>query len=170
MEKEYYYLNGETKVGPFSLEALKFAPISSTTLVWNQTLPNWVEAGTLPELESLFTKTVSPPPVYESPTPPPPSYGNRYETVNERPPMPENYLVWSILTTIFCCWILGIVAIINANKVGTLYASGDYEGAQRASADAKKWMIRTAIWGAVIQVVGWGIYILVMVAAVSSHY
>lgn len=59
--------------------------------------------------------------------------------------MPENYLVWAILSTIFCCIPLGIVSIINSTKVSSAYAAGDYEGAMKASKDAKKW----AIWGAV---------------------
>ncbi|MDR3269436.1 MAG: DUF4339 domain-containing protein [Tannerella sp.] len=66
MEKEYYYLSGEMKVGPFSLEVLKRAPITPSTLIWDNTFPEWVEARTLPELACLITPP--PPPV----TPPPP--------------------------------------------------------------------------------------------------
>ncbi len=47
----------------------------------------------------------------------------------------------SILVTIFCCLPFGIVGIINASKVSSLYAQGNYDEAQRASADAKKWTI-----------------------------
>ncbi|MDR2138307.1 MAG: DUF4339 domain-containing protein [Tannerella sp.] len=61
--KEYFYLSGETRVGPFSLEALKSAPITRATLIWHSDLPNWVEAWTLPELTEQFaTQTPSPPP------------------------------------------------------------------------------------------------------------
>jgi Interferon-induced transmembrane protein len=52
---------------------------------------------------------------------------------------PNNYLVWSILATLFCCLPLGIAAIVNAAKVDGLWHSGDYYGAQRAAAQAKKW-------------------------------
>ena len=34
---------------------------------------------------------------------------------------PQNYLVLSILTTFFCCFILGIMAIIYSNKVGVAW-------------------------------------------------
>ena len=54
MDKEYYYLNGDTKTGPFSLDALKSAPINPDTLVWNSSLPDWVAARTLPELQDMF--------------------------------------------------------------------------------------------------------------------
>lgn len=52
---------------------------------------------------------------------------------------PDNYLVWSILVTLFCCLPLGIAAIVNAAKVDGLWASGDYYGAQQAARQAKKW-------------------------------
>ena len=50
-----------------------------------------------------------------------------------------NNLVWAILTTLFCCLPLGIVSIVHAAKVNNMLAAGDFEGAQRASANAKTW-------------------------------
>ena len=167
--KEYFYLNGDTKVGPISLDALKVAPISPATLVWTNTLPDWVEARLLPELAEVFTSRSTPPP-------PAPSYnqGNAYSNAGSnfnapdlKPPMPDNYLVWAILTTVLCCLPLGIVSIINATKVSSAYAAGDYEGAQKASADAKKWAIWSAIIGPVIYIVFWIIYIAVIGAAIG---
>ncbi|WP_417935251.1 CD225/dispanin family protein [Flagellimonas maritima] len=32
------------------------------------------------------------------------------------PPKPDNYLVWAILSTIFCCIGTGIASIIYASK------------------------------------------------------
>lgn len=63
---------------------------------------------------------------------------------------PDNYLVWAILTTIFCFWPTGIVAIIKSTKVDSLWTSGQYAAAQEASDDAKKWSIITAIVGVVV--------------------
>ena len=54
---------------------------------------------------------------------------------------PKTWMAESILVTIFCCLPFGIVGIINASKVSSLYAQGNYDEAQRASADAKKWAI-----------------------------
>jgi hypothetical protein len=54
-------------------------------------------------------------------------------------PRPKNWLVESILVTIFCCLPFGIVGIINAANVNTKFDSGDIEGARRASAEAGKW-------------------------------
>jgi hypothetical protein len=166
MEKEYFYLNGEVKVGPLSLEALKFAPVTPETLVWNNTMPDWAEAGKLPELENVFAPApaVPPPPSVSAPPPPyqaQPGFGTGgAPSQNVAPPMPDNYLVWAILTTILCCLPLGIVSILNASKVSSLYASGDYEGAQKASADAKKW----AMWGAIGGGIGIVLYLVLMFA------
>ena len=52
---------------------------------------------------------------------------------------PKNWLVEAILVTIFCCQILGIVAIVFAAQVNSKFASGDYAGAESASKDAGKW-------------------------------
>ncbi|MDY8138973.1 CD225/dispanin family protein [Aquimarina sp. 2201CG5-10] len=67
-------------------------------------------------------------------------------------PRPKNYLVESILATLFCCLPLGIVAIIHASKVNSAYDSGNHEEAQRASDDAKKWMKYAVISGIVVTV------------------
>lgn len=61
------------------------------------------------------------------------------------PPRPDNYLVWAILATVFCCLPFGIVAIVYASKVNTLYDAREYEAAMRASNDAKKWCIISVI-------------------------
>lgn len=52
-------------------------------------------------------------------------------------PMPSTYIIWSVLATIFCCFIPGIVAIIFSSQVSTRYLSGDLEGARRASSRAQ---------------------------------
>ncbi len=55
------------------------------------------------------------------------------------PPRPKNWLVESILTTIFCCLPFGIAGIVFAAQVNSKYSSGDYAGALQASKDAGKW-------------------------------
>ncbi|XP_071853266.1 uncharacterized protein [Apostichopus japonicus] len=52
---------------------------------------------------------------------------------------PNDYLVFAILVTIFCFWPTGIVAIVFAAKVRSLFSSGDIQGAEQASASAKLW-------------------------------
>ncbi len=52
---------------------------------------------------------------------------------------PPNYLVFAILTTIFCCQILGIVSIVYAAQVNSKWTAGDIQGAMDASKNAKLW-------------------------------
>lgn len=72
------------------------------------------------------------------------------ETNQEKP---KNYLVESILVTLFCCLPFGIVAIIKASKVNNAYDSGNYEGANQSSLDAKKWMRYALIGGAIYYII-----------------
>ena len=55
-----------------------------------------------------------------------------------RPDIP-NYLVQSILCTVFCCMPFGIVGIVYAASVNSKTASRDYRGAKQASESAKMW-------------------------------
>lgn len=70
------------------------------------------------------------------------------------PPKPDNYLMWAILSTLFCCIATGIASIIYASKVNEAYARGEYEEALRASKNAKMW----ALIGAGFSVLIWIIY------------
>ena len=60
---------------------------------------------------------------------PPPSSAGGSATV-------PNFLVPAIIS-IFCCWPLGIVAVIFAAQVNGKVAAGDISGAQDASKKAK---------------------------------
>lgn len=64
-------------------------------------------------------------------------------------PMPSTWLVWSIVTTILCCFIPGIVAIIYSSKVSSKYFAGDIEGAKRASRNAEIWIIVSFVLGVI---------------------
>ena len=53
----------------------------------------------------------------------------------------QNYLVFAILTTVFCCLPTGIPAIIYAAQVNGKLQAGDLAGAQVASKNAKMWCL-----------------------------
>ena len=76
----------------------------------------------------------------------------------QRPPKPDNYLVWAILTTLLCCLPFGIVSIVYSSKVDSLYYAGDYISAQQAADKAKKW----AMWSAISSII---VIVLVLVVA-----
>lgn len=77
----------------------------------------------------------------------------------QRPPMPPTYLAVAIITTIFCCLPFGIVAISLSSKVERYYLHGLYGESLKASSDAKKWSIVSAVVAAVC----WLLFIAVMV-------
>jgi hypothetical protein len=87
-------------------------------------------------------------------SPPPPPGG--------APANIPNYLVLAIVS-IFCCWPLAIVAIINATKVNKLAAAGDIPGAMAASKNAKTWSIIAIVLG----LIGIVINIIVQIAVNS---
>ncbi|WP_082951835.1 CD225/dispanin family protein [Mycobacterium sp. 852002-51057_SCH5723018] len=86
-------------------------------------------------------------------TQPPPQPG--YPPQQPAGQAPNNYLVWSILATLFCFPITGIVAIVKAASVNGLWAQGLYAEAQAASASARKWVI----WSVII----WAVWVVVVI-------
>ena len=91
------------------------------------------------------------------PPPPPPPYGQApyggppgqgYGQMGGGTP-PPNYLVWAILTTIFCCLPLGVASIVFAAQVNGKYAAGDHAGAKNSSDKAKLFAILSTAIGAV---------------------
>jgi hypothetical protein len=53
----------------------------------------------------------------------------------------QNYLVFAILATVFCCLPTGIPAIVYAAQVNSKLQAGDLAGAQLASKNAKLWCL-----------------------------
>ncbi len=98
-----------------------------------------------PEKKINQEKTITPPP------PPPPVIKQQeqkkpteykqfktYTSPNYKPtePMPPTYLVLSIITTLFCCLVLGIIGIIFSSQVKQKYEAGDINGSKSASKTA----------------------------------
>lgn len=131
--KKYFYSDGVTTFGPFTLDELREKGITPNTQVWFQELGDWRAAGTVPELIELFPLSAPPLPPSQAGAPPAQPYIQR-----GRPP--KNYLVESILVTLFCCLPFGIAGIVNAASVESKFNAGDVAGSHRASAEAKKWM------------------------------
>lgn len=56
-------------------------------------------------------------------------------------PKPFNWLIIAILATILCCPPLGIVAIVYASKVDTLWNAGRYDESKDAANKAQMWSL-----------------------------
>ena len=104
------FVNGTQRHGEVPLNKTDIIRIGNTTLPW----------------QSYFNSggTVDPPYPPQSPI-----VGSR----------PDNFLVWSILATIFFFMPFGIPAIVNSAKVDRLWSEGDYQGAKDAARRARTW-------------------------------
>ena len=159
--KKYYYTDGTEKFGPFTLEELKQYGLKRETLVWYEGLGDaWQPAGEVGELSELFR--FAPPSLSNAPAGPPPPQApppaqappqtqaapNQQQAgaqvrdvLDGRAAKPKNWLVESILATLFCCLIPGIVGIIYAAKVDSRFYAGDVAGAEDAAKTARTWTL-----------------------------
>ncbi|MDO5522922.1 MAG: CD225/dispanin family protein [Bacteroidia bacterium] len=70
------------------------------------------------------------------------------------PPLKPNTWLWqSIVITLCCSPLFGIIALVNAVQVNSAYFAGDYEKANRASKRAKLWSLVGLITGIIYYVV-----------------
>jgi len=70
MKQYYAYIDGQ-QIGPTTIEELKLLNIQPSTLVWTVGLPDWVEAKNIEEFKSYFVTVNIPPPISNTPIPPP---------------------------------------------------------------------------------------------------
>lgn len=155
---KYFYVEGSHTYGPYTLDELRGKNIARDTKVWFQELGDWKPAGSIPELNDLFKLVPPPISAYKNPN---------YTTMNEfnSPRPPKTWLVESILVTLFCCLPFGIAGIVNAAKVESRFYAGDIAGADRSSAEAKKWTTISFFIG----ISGAIIYLIALIAGVASN-
>lgn len=82
------------------------------------------------------------------------------------PPMPDNYLALAIISTIFCCLPFGVVSIVYAAQVESLYLQGRYEEAVDKSNKAFKWAIASAATIAAIMM----LYVLILLIIMNLGF
>ncbi|HAL81822.1 MAG TPA: hypothetical protein DCO83_05955 [Mucilaginibacter sp.] len=85
------------------------------------------------------------------------------------PPRPKNWLVESILVTIFCCLPFGIVGIVNSASVNSKYDAGDYAGALYTSKQAGKWT-KIGFWIGLASVILYLIFVFVIGISFLPHH
>lgn len=145
--KQYFYIDKEGKQrGTFTAEELNNENLKKDTLVWTQGMDEWMKANDIPELQFIFESHYN---NYEFQSPP------QDYSLKESPIMPKTWMIESILVTILpfllCGNILsliGIIAIINASKVETLYRQKLFLDAETASSKAGKWT-KITLWIAI---------------------
>lgn len=60
---------------------------------------------------------------------------------------PKTWLIESIIITVLCCLPFGIVGIINATKVNSLYDQGLYNESLQKAKNARRWTLYGFIAG-----------------------
>ena len=153
---KYYMHIGGQQVGPYEENELPSHGLTASTMVWREGMPDWVAASQVPELSHLLPPSQQPP-SYQ----PQPSYGPQ-QPYGVQPPMPDTYMVWAVLVTVFCCLPFGIVSIVKASQVSSLYYQGNYAEARAASRAARNWAIASAVSSGAIVLV----YVAVFFGAV----
>lgn len=141
---DYYLLINGRKEGPFKINELRGKDLKPSSFVWHRNLrEDWVKAEEIPELKRMLN-----------------------EIPPEIPKMPDTYLVWSILATIFCCLPFGIAGIVNAIKVSEAYEVGNYMEAEKYSQKAEQWSRIAAMSGIAILL----LIIVIILIIVFSNY
>ena len=145
----YFYLDGDVQRGPVTAEDL-IRVITPQTLIWCEGMESWTAASLVPEIRSLLTSNEIVPGGAERVIgTPPPSVGISAGSVTI-PAKPNNYLVWSILLTLLCGSIPGIVGIALGITCNQRYAEGDYKGAELASSMARNCILVSVVLAVIL--------------------
>ena len=150
MEKEYYYIDehGE-QFGPYSLEIFRLLPLKRQSLVWCTGMGEWAAAETMEELKASLRKESPNPDTSDRQVEPGALTPPAAQQDQPSRPMPKSWMTESILLTLLCS-IIGLIPFFHAMQVRNLYRAGDYEGAERESATAKKWFYIALAIGLVV--------------------
>lgn len=136
---DYYIITDNQRHGPYDIEQLKTIGLTRSTKVWREGLDEWTDAADVPELAALAAPDF---------TPPTDTAGRDYPKPI-RPPMPKTWLVESIVVTLLCCLVFGIIAIVYSTQVESNYISGNYEMAEYKSRQARNMVLwAVGIWAA----------------------
>ena len=172
---KYYIVENNQPAGPFEVEELVAKGVKATDLVWCEGMSQWTPASEVAEVmaqingASAAVPPVVPcqPPVFVQPQESAPRYCAQAQ--EPAPAMPNTWLAVSIVVTLLCCVPFGLVAVIKAARVETLWRNGQYEEAEETSASAKKWTIITFVCGLVFYIL-YVIYISTMASSILKLY
>ncbi|XP_036381935.1 proline rich transmembrane protein 1B [Megalops cyprinoides] len=113
-----------------------------------------------PNQPAFYQPQFMPSPAY----PPYTIYMNGPPLNQDQTPLPKDYLVESLLVTIFCCLMSGLIALMYSYETRAALSRGDIREAERASHRARLLVLFSLLFG-VFVCVGWVIYVVVAVCA-----
>lgn len=145
----YFYLENGVQKGPVTADQLARA-VTPRTLLWREGLEGWTAAEEIPEIRALLSRPeiVADEPVRAVHPPLPPGGGSARAV--GAPTKPNNYLIWSILLTLLCGSIPGMVGIALGITCNQHYAKGDYRGAELASSMARNCILVSVVLAVIL--------------------
>ena len=158
----YWIVINDNTVGPLTLDELKHTDgLTPETPLWFDGLAGWTTLGQVP---GLMEQLAAPAPAdstevavagnHPTPLTTSPAYTSpKTEASQAADPgeMPSSCLGWAIFTTVCCCLPAGVVGIIYASKVSTLWRQGRYDEARKAAETAMWWTVGGITAGLVLQ-------------------
>ncbi|XP_026370016.1 proline rich transmembrane protein 1B [Ursus americanus] len=109
-------------------------------------------------------------PLYPAPTAPPlfapfPVYNSPVAGVPapaavEHRPLPKDYMMESVLVTLFCCLLTGLIAIVYSHETRAALSRGDLAQAEDASRKARSLVLFSLLFG-VFVATSWVVYVVV---------
>lgn len=167
--KIWIHLNG-VQEGPFDEGSLPLDRMTPSTPVWYEGLPYWMPATKAPVTAEILARHYSQDPQAQ-PIPTPSTdirpadglanqvlgepqgikYPQMQETprgqqqMQQTPKCPPTYIIWSVLLTVLCCNVIGIIPIITGVSVTSKYNNYNFEGARRSSQTTEWWLMITIV-------------------------
>ncbi|XP_042637382.1 proline rich transmembrane protein 1B [Orycteropus afer afer] len=124
-----------------------------------------------PAATPLYSAGPSPPPLFSPPATggggafPFPMYnspvaGMAVPTAVEHRPRPKDYMMESVLVTLFCCLLTGLIAIVYSHETRAALSRGDLAQAEEASRKARSLVLFSLLFGVFVST-SWVIYVVV---------
>ncbi|EHH23730.1 hypothetical protein EGK_07264, partial [Macaca mulatta] len=102
-----------------------------------------------------FLTTVALPPQYNGPM-----AGMPGPVTVEHRPLPKDYMMESVLVTLFCCLLTGLIAIVYSHETRAALGRGDLAQAEEASRKARSLVLFSLLFGVFVST-SWVIYVVV---------
>ncbi|XP_074066990.1 proline rich transmembrane protein 1B [Macrotis lagotis] len=121
-----------------------------------------------PSPTPLYPPSSSPQSMYPSPNLPSGAFPysiynspmNNMSAAMDRRSLPKDYMVESVLVTLFCCLITGVIAIVYSHETRAALSRGDLAQAEQASKKARSLVLFSLLFGVFVST-SWVIYVIV---------
>jgi len=167
--KIWVYLNG-IQQGPYNLDELLDLPVTASTPVWYEGLPQWMPAQEAPVTASLFAAARGAAEQQHQSAPmevnagfgdarSQDSYAAHATAMADRPKCPPTFMAWGIIILICCFPLGGILAMVFSALTSSSYSNGDFERARKMSERAEWTIIISIVLGLITAPFSWMLWL-----------